>query len=136
MTAQALYDGFARARESLPVAVQLKSPVRSKLKRIELEGKLRRVNLCVQLSNFLRFHHGAAKSRQPLLHDFGYAITHGAVPAVELGGGGGEKAASAKYSAAHESPASTSKAGRMTARMKTARAAATVASCNSSFEPK
>jgi hypothetical protein len=49
MVAKTFEYGITRVRKGLLVSVQLKGPVGPKLKRIELESKLRGVNLVVKL---------------------------------------------------------------------------------------
>src|SRR5688572_6419545 len=101
MTVQAFEYGRARPGERLLVIVKLESPVGSHFEGVELESELRRVNFLVELSRTLRLGDGPPEGGEPLLHDFGDVVTHRPGAAVELGGGGGEKAAPAEYSAPH-----------------------------------
>src|SRR5919199_122235 len=101
MAPQALQYGVPRARERLPVAVELEGPVRPQLEGVELEGELHGVDRRVELPRVLRLRDGAPERGEPLLHDFRDAVAHGARAAVKLRGGGGEKAASAEHPAAH-----------------------------------
>src|SRR5919197_5843382 len=88
MAAQALQYGVPRARERLPVAVQLEGPVRPQLEGVKLEGELHGVDLRVELPRVLRLRDGAQEHGEPLLHDFRYAVAHRARAAVELRRGG------------------------------------------------
>lgn len=93
---QSLKNGRARTRKRLFIAMQLESPVRAKLKSIELKGELRGINISVKLPGLLRFLNSAPESREPLLHDFRDAVAHRTRTTIELRGGGGEEAAAAK----------------------------------------